>query len=204
VQQPTSMSAQRTQKATGSWARQPQIALPEPTFKNNPLPLVDVDPSVGLETLQAPVQGQSTLQGKPPLTVAEIGLALIVISSLGLLCLISLLAMRHRAHAQHTAPRGRPRAQSDASSEGRMLLLDAEPSEPEDWLPRNRTEALRVLGVGTQATSEFIKTTVRRLRRTWHPDLAQSGEDRRRRNQKLKQINVAWDIICGKRTESYA
>ena len=205
VQRPTSMSAERTQKATEPWAiQQPQVALPEPTSKNNPPPLVDVNPSVGLETLQAPAPGQSTLQGKPPLTAAEIGLALIVISSLGLLSLMSVLAIRQRARAQHTGPRGRARAQPDASSNGRKLLTDAETSEPEDWLPRNRTEALRVLGVGTHATSEFIKTTVRRLRRTWHPDLAQSGEDRRRRNQKLKQINVAWDIICGKRTESYA
>jgi DnaJ-class molecular chaperone len=48
---------------------------------------------------------------------------------------------------------------------------------------------------------DTLKKAVKRLRRTWHPDLAKDSEDRRYRERKLKQINVAWDVICGKSAE---
>jgi len=45
----------------------------------------------------------------------------------------------------------------------------------------------------------MIKTTVTRLRRALHPDYALDEEDRALRERRLKQINVAWEIISGKR-----
>jgi hypothetical protein len=69
----------------------------------------------------------------------------------------------------------------------------------EDWLPGTMSEALDVLGVDPQASGDRIKSTVTRLRRALHPDYALDEEDRRLRERRLKQINVAWDIISGKR-----
>ena len=69
----------------------------------------------------------------------------------------------------------------------------------EDWLPATKREALDVLGVDPRAGRETIKSTVTRLRRALHPDYALDDEDRLLRERRLKQINVAWDILGGKR-----
>jgi DnaJ-like protein len=69
----------------------------------------------------------------------------------------------------------------------------------EDWLPRTVLEALDVLGVAPDASKDKIKSTVTRLRRALHPDHAIDDEDRALRERRLKQINVAWEIIGGKR-----
>jgi DnaJ-domain-containing protein 1 len=69
----------------------------------------------------------------------------------------------------------------------------------EDWLPATTSEALDVLGVEPQASRDKIKSTVTRLRRALHPDYALDEEDRRLRERRLKQINVAWEIVSGKR-----
>jgi hypothetical protein len=69
----------------------------------------------------------------------------------------------------------------------------------EDWLPATMREALDVLGVDPDASRDAMKITVTRLRRALHPDHAFDEEDRRLRERRLKQINVAWDIVSGKR-----
>jgi len=69
----------------------------------------------------------------------------------------------------------------------------------EDWLPATKREALDVLGVDPRAGRDTIKSTVTRLRRALHPDYALDDEDRLLRERRLKQINVAWDILGGKR-----
>lgn len=69
----------------------------------------------------------------------------------------------------------------------------------EDWLPATMSEALDVLGVDPDASRVMMKSTVTRLRRALHPDHALDEEDRRLRERRLKQINVAWDIVSGKR-----
>jgi len=69
----------------------------------------------------------------------------------------------------------------------------------EDWLPTTVSEALDVLGVDPEASRDTMKTTVTRLRRALHPDYALDEEDRALRERRLKQINVAWDIVSGKR-----
>jgi hypothetical protein len=61
-----------------------------------------------------------------------------------------------------------------------------------------RLEAYAFLGVNASASEMVVKKAVNALRECWHPDLATSEEDRRLREVRIKQINVAWDLITGK------
>lgn len=65
--------------------------------------------------------------------------------------------------------------------------------------PRDRAEAYAVLGINADADDGTLKKVVDGLRRAWHPDLAKDEDDRSRREQRMKQINVAWDLIQGRR-----
>ena len=66
--------------------------------------------------------------------------------------------------------------------------------------PRRPQEALHVLGASPDASIDVIKKIVDGLRQSWHPDLARSDDDRLYREQRIKQINVAWDILSGRRS----
>ena len=46
---------------------------------------------------------------------------------------------------------------------------------------------------------EVAKKLVDALRMSWHPDYAEDESDRRRRENRMKQINAAWDIVNGRR-----
>jgi hypothetical protein len=61
-----------------------------------------------------------------------------------------------------------------------------------------RLEAYAFLGVNANASEITLKKAVNALRECWHPDLAANEEDRRLREVRIKQINVAWDLISGK------
>ena len=61
-----------------------------------------------------------------------------------------------------------------------------------------RLEAYAFLGVNASASDTVLKKAVNALRECWHPDLATDEEDRRLREIRIKQINVAWDLITGK------
>jgi hypothetical protein len=65
--------------------------------------------------------------------------------------------------------------------------------------PKDRSEAYAVLGINADADEGTLKKVVDALRRAWHPDLAKDDADRERREQRIKQINVAWDLIQGRR-----
>jgi DnaJ-class molecular chaperone len=67
-------------------------------------------------------------------------------------------------------------------------------------------DALRVLGVGVSydANQTAIKKVVDGLRMSWHPDHAEGEDDRRVRELRLKQINVAWEIVSEARAEESA
>lgn len=67
-------------------------------------------------------------------------------------------------------------------------------------LPRNRDEAFATLGVTAGVSEAILKKLVEALRISWHPDLAVSEADREARDVRIKEINVAWDLITGKRT----
>ncbi len=66
-------------------------------------------------------------------------------------------------------------------------------------LPRDRAEAYAALGVTTGVSEAILKKLVDALRVSWHPDLAKGDDDRVLRDARIKEINVAWDLITGKR-----
>ncbi|MGI9425235.1 MAG: hypothetical protein ACR2PA_18725 [Hyphomicrobiaceae bacterium] len=71
-----------------------------------------------------------------------------------------------------------------------------------DELPRDKEEAYQVLGANPEASEKILKRLVDALRATWHPDLAVGDDDRQLRDRRIKQINVAWDLISEKRAEA--
>jgi hypothetical protein len=62
-------------------------------------------------------------------------------------------------------------------------------------MPATRDDALEVLGLSVDATEAVIRKVVEALRQSWHPDMASGGEDRLQREERLKRINVASDIL---------
>jgi hypothetical protein len=68
-------------------------------------------------------------------------------------------------------------------------------------IPATREEALQVLGMGLAGDAGLaaIKKVVDGLRMSWHPDYAVDHQDRAAREQRMKQINVAWEILNGSR-----
>ena len=102
-------------------------------------------------------------------------------------------ARARHAGVEDAAAQQHTETQAAETSASRLRLWD------EAWLPGTMSEALDVLGVDPHASKDRIKTTVTRLRRALHPDYALDDEDRNLRERRLKQINVAWEIVSGKR-----
>jgi hypothetical protein len=71
--------------------------------------------------------------------------------------------------------------------------------EDEGAIPQSVGEAYYVLGLNRNAAPEIAKKLVDALRLNWHPDYAQDEADRSRRENRIKQINAAWDIVSGRR-----
>ncbi|MBL8564202.1 MAG: hypothetical protein JNM89_00625 [Hyphomicrobiaceae bacterium] len=68
-------------------------------------------------------------------------------------------------------------------------------------VPETKAESLVVLGANREVDHDTLHRLVRALRQCWHPDLARSDEDRQYRNARIAQINVAYDILTGRRAE---
>ena len=68
-------------------------------------------------------------------------------------------------------------------------------------MPETREEALQVLGMGLAGDTGLtaVKKVVDGLRMSWHPDYAVDHSDRAAREQRMKQINAAWEILNGSR-----
>lgn len=66
-------------------------------------------------------------------------------------------------------------------------------------LPQSKGEAYQVLGVNADVSEATLKKIVDALRMSWHPDLAKDEADRVEREDRIKQINIAWEIINDKR-----
>ena len=66
-------------------------------------------------------------------------------------------------------------------------------------LPRTVGEAYQVLGINAEAAPQVAKKLVDALRMSWHPDFARDEDDRQRREDRMKQINAAWDMIKDRR-----
>ena len=69
-------------------------------------------------------------------------------------------------------------------------------------MPANASEAFALLGVNPDADEKIVKKVVDGLRQSWHPDLARDEDDRLRREQRMKGINVAWELIRCRRQEA--
>lgn len=65
-------------------------------------------------------------------------------------------------------------------------------------MPRTRTEAFELLGLNASVSEVTIKKCVDALRMSWHPDLAHDAADLALREERIKQINVAMELISGK------
>lgn len=61
--------------------------------------------------------------------------------------------------------------------------------------PSTIFEAYRILGLNPHAPDAAVKKIVDALRMSWHPDHARDEADRRYREQRIKQINAAWDLL---------
>ena len=61
--------------------------------------------------------------------------------------------------------------------------------------PATFEEACNYLGVNPRAGEAVVKKVVDALRQNWHPDLADDDEDRAMREERIKRINAAWDLI---------
>lgn len=61
--------------------------------------------------------------------------------------------------------------------------------------PSTVYEAYRILGLNPDAPDAAVKKIVDALRMSWHPDHARDEADRRYREQRIKQVNAAWDLL---------
>jgi hypothetical protein len=61
--------------------------------------------------------------------------------------------------------------------------------------PETVEEACAFLGINPRAGEAVVKKVVDALRQNWHPDLADDETDRSAREERIKQINAAWDLI---------
>lgn len=68
-------------------------------------------------------------------------------------------------------------------------------SMPEPDVPSTVFEAYRILGLNPAAPDAAVKKIVDALRMSWHPDHARDEADRRYREQRIKQVNAAWDLL---------
>jgi hypothetical protein len=94
-----------------------------------------------------------------------------------------------------------PAMEADAPApESRDLPSDDEAEGDASPVPTTYAEALDVLGASADASTGAIKKIVEGLRQSWHPDLARSEADRARREARVRQINVAWDLVSQNRS----
>ncbi|MEO1205840.1 MAG: J domain-containing protein [Pseudomonadota bacterium] len=68
-------------------------------------------------------------------------------------------------------------------------------SDGELVMPQTMAEAYRVLGVTASVDDRALKKVVDALRMSWHPDLSVNEDDRVAREERIKQINLAWDLL---------
>lgn len=62
-------------------------------------------------------------------------------------------------------------------------------------LPKTKSEAYAILGVNSDVSESVLKKIIDALRMSWHPDHARDEADRRLREDRIRQINIACDLI---------
>jgi hypothetical protein len=108
-----------------------------------------------------------------------------------------------RVPIEHTLPGLDP---PSASPTGQTMTVREAPEPPalsntaatSTGMPQTRQAALTLLGLSTGATDAAIRKVVEALRQSWHPDLASDDADRAAREERIKAINVASDILLRK------
>jgi hypothetical protein len=144
------------------------------------------------------------------------GAVIVLASVLGAFAAVALTLARVRqrqlgaSQAPPSEGRGRrqqvvvPRPQQVAATSAVRSTTPAVSPAWSEEVPRTRSDALRVLGMGVTADANLsaIKKIVDGLRQTWHPDLARDPAEREARERRMKQINVAWDILAPKPARS--
>ncbi len=80
-------------------------------------------------------------------------------------------------------------------AQGAMPAWEERASTAEADPPSTIFEAYRILGLNPDAPDAAVKKIVDALRMSWHPDHARDEADRLHREQRIKQINAAWDLL---------
>jgi hypothetical protein len=93
------------------------------------------------------------------------------------------------------------RRAEDAAAAGKPAA-GAAAAPARDVAPASAAEAYEVLGINPNASRTIVKKIVDGLRQSWHPDHARDEADRRLREDRMKQINMAWDIIAARQQEA--
>ena len=100
--------------------------------------------------------------------------------------------VHHMLHGQSADIR---RIRRIAGSVQPPAVTDASSASLFETLPGDKDMAYAVLGLNSEASEAAAKKVVDGLRQTWHPDTARDEADRAIREVRMKQINVAWDLI---------
>lgn len=66
-------------------------------------------------------------------------------------------------------------------------------------MPSSVDEAYEVLGINSNVSEATLKKILDALRMSWHPDLAGDAADRHLREERIKQINIASELIAAER-----
>jgi hypothetical protein len=72
-------------------------------------------------------------------------------------------------------------------------------ANPEPRMPATRDDAYFVLGASSSVDDDTLRRLVRALRQCWHPDLARDDKDRQYRDLRIRQINVASDLLLSQK-----
>jgi hypothetical protein len=195
------------------------VAVAENDTRNEPAPHAEPAPPVEES------KGKSIVVTLVDGLTKSVSPALLGVGGVTMLGLLALLFVYRRDQAQpgFTLARDIASVSLDGRAGGRELvragrwLATAAPpgtppqspvpqrvGPPANWgdaIPQTREEALQVLGMGVapEVNETAIKKIIDGLRLSWHPDYANSPQDRELRELRMKQINAAWEIIIGRR-----
>lgn len=103
-------------------------------------------------------------------------------------------AGRLAAPAYRVITRDLDRIRRIADSARRSIGLGA-PGAGGSRMPENRDQAYALLGLNPSASPATAKKLIDALRMSWHPDLAADHDDRIAREERIRQINVALELI---------
>lgn len=171
-------------------------------------PAADVAPSGGTSVL-----GWEGTARMPDLSVPPLMIALaIALATFGILLMILKKQAASpmgpvpaaRGSVEPVLPGFSEPASRASSGIGQELVVRDAPASPalagpervaNNGMPATRGEALETLGLSSDANDAVVRKVLEALRQSWHPDMATGEADRIAREERLKRINVAADIL---------